>query len=323
MTTTGRTLGLCLLLASVGFGEQKGLLVDPSTRSLRPVFATKDAIWTGGAAIRTAEWVAAAPNGRMALVQNGSSVYVVRRLDGGIPVWREMLELPDGAARPEQAVWSSDSSAAVLFSSRERILELWSGLGSDPKREGSIDLWALDGRVISFTVGKDGRQAFFTTEGENGGSLYVAKAGELPRLILPLGRAGALSLNKDRLYVADRGRNEVLRLSQWDTSLKVELAAAPGHGVADPVGIDLSEDGKTLVIANAGSRQLISLETDSWRLRSVRDLDFRPTGLDRSGGLFVTCASSVAWMMDTTTLTLVEIPTVPEFLLTPSASAQD
>jgi hypothetical protein len=107
----------------------------------------------------------------------------------------------------------------------------------------------------------------------------------------------------------------------------VELAAAPGHGVEDPVGIDLSEDGKTLVIANAGSRQLISVETDTWRLRSVRDLDFRPTGLDRSGGLFVTCASTAsptaAWMMDTTTLTLVEIPTVPEFLLAPPASAQD
>jgi hypothetical protein len=263
----------------------------------------------------------------MALVQNGSAIYVVRRLDGGIPVWREMLELPEGAARPEQATWSADSSAAILFSSRERLLELWSGLGSDPKREGSIDLWALDGRVISVAVGKDGRQAFFTTEGENGGSLYAAKAGELPRLILPLGRAGALLLKGDRLYVADRGRNEVLRLSQWDTSLKVELAAASGHGVVDPVGIDLAEDGKTLVIANAGSRQLISVETDSWRLRSVRDLDFRPAGLDRSGGLFVTSASTASstgtWVMEATTLTLVDIPSVPEFLLAPSASAQD
>jgi hypothetical protein len=263
----------------------------------------------------------------MALVQNGASIYVVRRLDGGIPVWREMLELPAGTARPERASWSSDSSAVALYSSRERILEMWSGLTTDPKREGSIDLWNLDGRLVSFAASKDGRQAFFALEGDNGGSLYTAKVGEYPRMLLPLGRSGVLLLNGERLYVADRGRNEVLRLSQWNTSLKVELAAAPGHGVSDPVGIQLSEDGRTLVIANSASRQLIAVETDTWRLRSIRDLDFRPTGLDRSGGLFVTSppsgASTGAWMMDASTLSLLEIPEVPAFLAPPSASAQD
>lgn len=102
-------------------------------------------------------------------------------------------------------------------------------------------------------------------------------------MILPLSRAGGLLLSGEGLYVTDRGRNEVLRVTDWASNPAVATIASAGHGVNDPVGTAFSADRKTLYIASAGVNQVLGLDVASNAVKSTLDLDFQPTRLERLG----------------------------------------
>jgi hypothetical protein len=236
--------------------------------------------------VRSFEFAAAAPDGGNALVQKDGRLYIVRRLNGFSPVWRE---LNGAAASIGRAAWGAGSESLALLSSGEPKLEFWSKLSSEPKLSGTSDLTSLMEPVVSLAVDSAARTAFVATQGENGGTLFLLRPGEEPRVILPLGRAGALFLSSDWLYITDRGRNEVLRISGWDKSLRIETVASAAHGLSEPVGAALSADGKYVYVASAGTRQVLAVEIGTGAVKAALDLDFRPTRMERlgSGPLFL------------------------------------
>ena len=58
-------------------------------------------------------------------------------------------------------------------------------------------------------------------------------------------------------------------------------------GVSGPVGIAISNDGKTLFVANGEARQLVAVDVDRQTVKAAFALDFQPTQLERSGGFFL------------------------------------
>lgn len=144
-------------------------------------------------------------------------------------------------------------------------------------------------RIESIAVDPDGAFAFAATQGEESGTLYFLKPGELPRMLMPLQRAGSLLLAGDTLWVTDRGRDEVFRLRNWDQMPQIQSTATMAHGVEDPVGLALSRDAKFLWVASAASRHVIGLDLDTNQVKHVLDLDFTPTRMQRLGveGLFL------------------------------------
>ena len=285
--TIRRTLLSLAIAAAASLGQESnlagpvsGLLVDLQARSIRPILGMPGSAYAGDASVKAFDFASAAPDGQNAMISRDGSMYLIRRLDGATPVWRELShESPaiDGAA------WSENSESLAVIDSTASRLELWTGLSADPKRSASIDISSLTDRVVSIAVDKDARYAFATTQGTDGGALFYLKAGEEPRLILPLARAGGLLLSSDALYVIDRGRNEVLRVTNWASNPAVATVASAGHGVNDPVGAALSTDRKTLYVASAGVNQVIGLDVASGAVKATLELDFRPTGLERMG----------------------------------------
>jgi len=282
---------LLIAWAAVAAGQDatglvSGVLVDSAARSIRPILGMPGSAYAGRATVSAFEFAAAAPGARSALVAKDGALYILRRLDATRPVWRE---LSSEVQSLEFAAWSENAEAIVLQPRGETRLDFWTTLSYDPKRAGSVDISSISERIESIAVDHDGRFAFAATQGEESGTLYFLRPGELPRMLMPLQRAGSLMLAGDTLWVADRGRNEVFRLRNWDQMPQIQPAATMAHGIEDPVGVALSRDGKTLWVASAATRHILGVDLDSSQVKHHLDLDFTPTGMQRLGveGLFL------------------------------------
>lgn len=296
-------------------GPVSGLLVDNERRSIRPILGqTPGAAYAGDPSVREMDFGIAAPNGRMALVSRDGSLYIVRRLDGQLPVWRQLGdEKPGGPAG-----WSFDGKALATVSGDGGHVDFWRKLDSDdPENAGQVDLTYFTETILSLAVDSDAGFAFAATRSNAGGALYLLRPSQMPRLVLTLERPGRMLLTADALYVADRGRREVLRIADWDSSMQVAAVVTAGHGLADPVGIGLSGDGKTLYVASAENRLLVAVDARSGQSAAALELDFTPTRLDTlPGGAYLLLDPGVpgeapAQILDTRTRRIFYLPVRP------------
>lgn len=269
-----------------GMGPVSGVLIDSAARTIRPILGMPGSAYAGPATVSSFEYAAAAPGSQNALIAKDGSLFVLRRLAAGRPVWRE---LDSGTSDVEFAAWSDNAEAIVLQPRGEARLDFWTTLSYDPKKSGSVDISSLSERMESVAVDPDGRFAFAATQGEDSGTLYLLKPGELPRMLMPLKKAGSMLLLGNTLWVADRGSNEVFRLRNWDQMPQIQSAAAAAHGLNDPVGVAVSRDGKILWVASAGTRNVVAFDLDSNQVKQVLELEFTPTRMLRLGveGLFL------------------------------------
>ncbi|MBI5085173.1 MAG: hypothetical protein HZB13_11320, partial [Acidobacteria bacterium] len=250
-------------------GPLSGFLPDPAGRSLRAIVGMPGAAYAGDPAISEVDFASAAPSGQAALVSKNGAIFVLRALQTGAPAW---VELPGQTPGISLAAWSDNADSLALVDSAARRLDLWSNLSADLSRSGSVDLGDITGQIVSLAVLRGGGRAFAAAQGEAGGALFLLTPGETPRLLLPLARAGALLLSGNDLFAADPGRNEVLRVTNWEQSPSVTSAAPSGLGLAAPVGIALSADRSLLFVANAGSRQLLTIDLAATSVRNTLDL---------------------------------------------------
>ncbi|WP_321473843.1 beta-propeller fold lactonase family protein [uncultured Paludibaculum sp.] len=279
---------LCLALAAVSAAAQgsalsgpvSGLLIDEQSRSVRPIIGMPGSAYAGTPLVSSFDFASTAPDGRNALVAKDQTLYLVRRLDGGAPVWREFAK---SESLPSRVAWSDGAESVALVNEDASALDLWSGLASEPKLTGTVSLTGITERIVAIAVDKDAAFAFASTQGESSGTLYLLTPGAEPRMLMPLTGAGALLLTGNSLYVADRGLSTVTRVTNWSQNPNLATVASSGSGVADPVGVALSQDGKLLYVANAESRQILAYDLKSNTLKGALDLDFVPKGLDRMG----------------------------------------
>ncbi len=270
-----------------------GILVDHVNRTIRPVIAGEESASAGRPRVSEFDAAWTAPDGRTALLKKSGALYVVRRLDGAIPVWRELRE--DGSA-VGRAAWSEDSSTLALYLPEDRKIEFWKQAASEPRLVFSTDLSSISERVVSIAVAPEAKVAFLATQGRESGTLWILKQGEEPRMLMPLGRAGEMRLAGGALYLADRGRNEVLRCTNWDSTPRLDTLVAGGHGLADPVGFALLQDEKKLLVASAGTSQILVLDLRTSLPAAPVALDHPPARLERLGAapLFLLDAGSGA-----------------------------
>lgn len=290
-----------------------GVLVDHVNRTIRTVIADEAVARPGRARVSEFDAAWAAPDGRTALLARSGALYLVRRLDGGIPVWRELREEGPAVAR---AAWSADSSAVALLLPGEQKIEFWKQKQGELRRTFSVDITGVNERVVSMAVAPDAKAAFLSTQGRQSGTLWIVQEGREPRMLLPLLRAGEVQAFEGAVYVADRGRNEVLRYSGWDAMPRLELLVTAGHGLDDPVGFALLTEQKKLVVASAGNSQLLVLDLRSGIPGPPVPLEDPPARFERLGAapLFLldsTAAAAPARIYDAAAQRLLAVAPEP------------
>lgn len=257
-----------------------GVIVDQVNRAIRPILAGAESAQAGSATVREFDFAVPAPDGQNALVSRDGSLYIIRRLNGALPVWRELLS---EKSQVKRAVWSDNSESLALIDASANRLELWTRMSYEPKHKWAADLASISERIVSLAVDGEARFAFAATQGKDSGTLYLLKPGQEPLMLLPLGKAGVIQLAGGALYIADRGRNEVIRLTNWDRIPNVATLASAGNGLVDPVGFAVDAERKLLHVASRGTQQVLGIDLQSGAVKDTLDLDFAPTTLDRVG----------------------------------------
>jgi hypothetical protein len=269
-------------------GPVSGLLVDAESGTIRPILGSAGSAYAGAPAVQNAQYAVAAADGQQALVAREGHLSLLRRLGAGAPVW---LTLREEASDLGLSSFSRNGGAVALHDTAHNRIEIWKSLGETPEAAGEIDLNAVPGRLVGLAVDDAGAGVFATfQENDTVAALYSLQTGAAPRLLLTMERAGVMALEGGALFVADRGRNEVHRLTHLEGVPQVSLIANEGHGLLDPVGVAQGADGRTVFVASAGTQQVLKLDAEEQALKAALDLSFVPTGLERSGSVLLLAA---------------------------------
>jgi DNA-binding beta-propeller fold protein YncE len=292
-------------------GPVKGVLVDDATYAIRPVVVAPGEAHTGSASVRGSDYAVVAPDGRTALVVRDGLVSVVRRVESELPVWRTLTEDP---IQVDRAVWSDDANAVAIFDAKQYRLFFWKNVQSDAQPAGSCDLSTLTSAPVTMALDPGASVAFATTQEKDGASLIAMPLKGVAETVLTLGKVGPLIFRDGTLYVADRGRAEVVAVTNWNTGLSVRTVVSAGQGISDPIGIAISQDNKQILVADASSKQVLAFELSSSAQKGALQLDFRPTRMEPigSGTLFLlqkgTPGETPAHILQTPDLQLLNVP---------------
>ncbi len=285
------------------YGPLSGFAFDGATRTLRPIVGVPGAAYLGAPLAASLDFASISPNGALALVESQARLFLLRRLQTGRPVWL----LLDASGRTDRVAWSPDSTAAAVYSAATGRLRLWTGLNgappapvaqlsprlalrgvrpgaeSLPPRVDLAELAPLGGTVSALAVDSTGEVLVGIT-GEASGGLYRVSPGRPPALLAAMAQpSGIALLDSGDLLIADRGRQEILKVRSYRGQPDVSLFAGPGHGLRDPVALAVLPQSRVLVVAGAAERQLSWFDLDTGLLTASVDLDFQPSRLAPSG----------------------------------------
>lgn len=254
-----------LLLA----GPVAGFLFDSKERAIRPVVGVPGSSYLGDAIALEVDSAAFSPDGRSALVVRDGRLNLVRGLDRGQPEWLPLEGAMDGIDR---IAWGGAGSAFTL-SSANRKAQFWKGLSETPELAGVADLERVAGRIVAVTAAGS-LAALATGEGE----VFAVRPDSAPRLLVRLGQPAGMAIAGSDLLVADRAREEILRIDNFAEAAAVALVAGSGLGISDPVGVAVA--GGKLYVASGAGRSVAVFDYPSTDFITRLEVDFEPTRIE-------------------------------------------
>jgi len=254
------TAGLAVAADSPLRGPVLGFVLDPRSHSIRPIQGIPGASTLGPPldipfAIDRAVF---SVQGNSALIFSGGGAFLVRGMRRSHP---DTLPLPISIPDAESAVFNAPGSAALFYSPSGRQLQIVSGLAADPIAGVAIDCSGQPGVITSAALDAGATSILMTMQDSGAGSVLLLQPGSgtaSPRAVLtsPLPSA-ILYLNQDRdALVADSGSNQIVWIQDLNGAAAATVVAGAADGIAAPVGMQLSTDEKTLLVANTGTSSI-------------------------------------------------------------------
>lgn len=267
-------------------GPVLGYVVDANTQAVRPLNGIPGASHLGapldlGFPVARAVF-SSAGNFGLVVAAEGDGLYLLDLLEG-VP---SLTRIPN-AIRPDRLALNVTDTAAVLYSSELRRLQVITGLPQNPVAGPLLDLAGLAGSLTALALDSQGREALLAlSDGGRGSLVRVSKSGD-PRVVALFADPSAVAMiNQDRdALVTDAGTNQLFRIRDFAGEAAVEILASERDGVARPVGVEISADGRRIFVANAaerGSVLVLDLDTRAVGLRATPEAP--PSRLERLQG---------------------------------------
>lgn len=261
-------------------GPISGLLYDSPSRALRPVIGFPGASYLGAALVTGIENAWIAPDGESALVIEGGRVVLIQNLRGE---GQHRPVLPETVERLDQVAWSPDSRVAVLYSAATR--QLWRIESGNAAAAVAIDLH-VPGEVAALAADAAAGHILASIRHAEEGGFYAVQDGGAARLIA-LANPGpaAFSRNGGVFFGVDLDTRQVLHCSASGSGSCEPLTfAGEQERLAEPRGIALSRDEKTLYVAGAAERVIRAYDLTARVLHSEIQLAAAPNMLAELAG---------------------------------------
>jgi len=224
-------------------GPVSEYVFDPSTSTIRAIVGAPGSAYVSKSVTAGIQFGSVAPNGVSAITVAGDSSNFIATLTQSPLI---TIPLPGAIDGADQILWSLDSSAAVLFSSRGRSLQFVSQFNQQPVVQSKIDLSTLEpvtkvarGRVtaapiVLLATDSAAKMAVIAI----GGQVYLIQNGASPQLLLKLESAKAAAFSADgSVYIVDGTANQVWAVRNPSGSPQVQSLSATPADLGDPVGI--------------------------------------------------------------------------------------
>lgn len=261
-------------------GPRLGYVFDHAIRSVRPILGIPGAATLGnplesGLDLRKS---AVSPMQDYVLATEGEHNQVVVLATNRTP----LVAVPvQGADRgPEQLSISAGGTAAALYYKGGNHVLLISGLPAAPRI--SERLYLSASQVPSALAVSDDGQTLLAGIADT--VYWVSPSGEVP-ILKGLHKIVSIALASNHTaLVADGVANQIHRVQHVTTAVEPDVVAGPKQGIAAPVAVAISHDGKRAFVANSKSGTVAILDLQAKTEVGRLSCQCTPTGLDRLAG---------------------------------------
>ena len=269
-----------LALAQSLSGPVQSFMFDAPSRSLRAVDGFPGSASFGPALLSDVQFGSVAPNKNYAITfKDGHCLFVTGLGSAHVST----APLPGVIGHPEGAVWSSDGSLAILYSTSGNWMQTLAGLPGSPHANAYLNLSVLAGSLAAVSSDADGKQIAIAMQGPKGGVyLNTSKQQFIPLAKISNPIAISFSENGSNLYVLDRTALELtaITISNWNSQV------LPLTGLSDPFAILAGSDSArqpVLFVASGTDRLVGVYNLASQKMEATLHLDFQPTGIQNFG----------------------------------------
>jgi hypothetical protein len=272
-------------------GPVLGYVVDGRAQTVRPINGIPGASHLGAPLelpflVTQAVFSSAGDFGLMGGTE-GEGLYLVGNL-GATPAVSRIT----GAIRPDRMVLNGANTAVALYQAEPRQLQVVRGLPGNPVVGPVLDLASLSGTVRALALDTPGREALLAVADNGRGALVrisVPEEGERiePRSLGVFGSPSAVTLlNRDRdAVLTDSDTNQLFLIRDFAGEAAIESLASERDGILNPVGVEVSLDGRRVFVANAGDRGSVLVVDLAARVVELRATpEGAPTRLERLQG---------------------------------------
>jgi hypothetical protein len=275
-----KTLLLAGACAMIALGEDSrmsgpvpGFVFHAPTHSIRPILGVPGSAYLGSMVVQDFDAASISPLGKSALATRGGQLYFVQGLDLAEPLATPI----DGAiSAVDRFAWSQDGLGSAVYSSDSRQAQILRAADPSqlPSVQSSLDLSSTDAAVSALAF--DGKRLLV-----GAGSVYLADPAGLKLLLRTVNPAAlALGAGNGDLFVADRDSNRIWTIRDYAGDATPMLFI---DGLAAPVGLRLSANGRNLLIANSGNSSVDVLDVSTRSALKHIDLGFEPSRMDTVG----------------------------------------
>jgi hypothetical protein len=245
-------------------GSALGFVFDPQGHALRPLLGIPGASIFGktvGLSVDLAEAIVA-PAGDHALAITRDSELVEIRQIGSVPAVRPVLRTKSVI---DVMRLSPMGGEAILYRRAANTYQLVTNLPGVPVAGPEFDLPASHGSLTALALADGGRAALAGFSDGESGAIYLLSSTGQPALVSAVRHPSSitfLSHSHDAL-IADKTEDKIYLLRNVTGNVATLLIADKGEGVAGPVAVEASRDGKQIFAANARSRTVLTVELEN------------------------------------------------------------
>lgn len=261
-------------------GPRLGFVFDHTTKSVRPILGIPGAATLGqplesGLDLRK---IAISPMQDYVLATEGEHNQVVVLATNRTPMVAVAVQGADHG--PDQLSISTGGTAAALYYKGGNHVLVVSGLPAAPKI--SARLYLSAGQVPSALAISDDGETLLA--GVSDSVYWVSPNGEVP-ILKGLHKIVSIALASNHTaLVADGVANQIHRVQNVTTAVETDVVAGAKEGIAAPVAMAMSQDGKRAFVANGKSGTIATVDLQSKTEVSQLSCQCTPTGLDRLAG---------------------------------------